>query len=382
MTRRGRIGFTLIEIMISMTMLLFIVGVATTFFRRQGTAVAEQAGRLEAQQTAQFTLSELDRDLRLAGVGVADMQPILEQADSMAVTFNADLTSTVPGDPAAVYIDLDADDRLVSVWRSTDRAMLPYSTVAYPESTYMKSIGAPSGAETISYWLSRDSSSTASNEYVLWRRQNAGTPRLVARGIVKNPTDTVFQFFKADSSGALTPVPPSKLPAYHKAVTHGIPSDTGKFALVDSISTIRVRLTVAFHARSGTVLRRLDSTIRLMNAGLIRRTTCGNPPIAVTPTAVASFDALGQPRVTIAWPASTDEAAGEKDVERYALFRRPAGSAGTADEAFASVPMGATTYSFVDTDVRTGEQWVYGVAAQDCTPTLSSVTSAPAVIIP
>lgn len=381
-SRLSRRGFTLIEMMISMTMLLFIIGVATNFFRRQGTMITSQMGRLDAQQTAQFTLSELDRELRLAGVGVADMQPILVQADPMAMTFNADLVSRVAGDPSAVYIDPDASPVYSAVFRSTDKAPLPLSSTLYPDSTYMRSAGAPSGAETIAYWLSPDSSSSAANEYVLWRRVNAGPPRLVAKGVVKNPGDTVFQYFKFDSTGALSAVPETKLPAFHSAVTHGAPTDTGRFALVDSINTVRVRLTVAFHGRDGVVLRRLDSTIRLMNAGLIRRTTCGNPPIGVQPATMASLDSIGQPLVTITWPASADETAGEKDVERYALFRRPGGAVAALDEPFASIPAGSASYSFTDTNVRTGESWQYGVAVQDCTPTLSSVTTAAAVTIP
>src|ERR1700742_4850812 len=109
-TRQSRrSGFTLIEVVLSMTLLLFVLGIATNSFRRQSEVLQAQSGRLEAQQTAQFTLAELDRELRLAGVGVADMQPVIVQADSLAVTFNADLQGHVLGDPAPVYIDTAAD---------------------------------------------------------------------------------------------------------------------------------------------------------------------------------------------------------------------------------------------------------------------------------
>lgn len=379
---RHRTGFTLIELMISMTMLLAILGIATNFFRKQGTVIAAQSGRLEAQQTAQFALSELDRELRLAGVGVADMQPILVQADQMAVTFNADLVSNVSGDPSTVYVDTAANPTSSTVWRSTDKQYLPNSTFLYPDSTHMRAAGAPSGAETISFWVSRDSSSSSANEYVLWRRVNAGVPRMVAKGIIKTAADTLFQYFKPDSLGNLVAIPVASLPLFHNAATHGMSSDTGRFALVDSIHTIRVRMKVVYHDRSGDVIRRLDSSIRLMNAGLIRRTTCGEPPLGVVPSAIASLDANGSPIVTISWVKSADEGAGEKDIERYALYRRPAAAPGTMDEPFASIPAGSASYSFVDTEVKSGEQWIYGAAAQDCTPTTSSVTTTPTVIIP
>lgn len=379
---RSRAGFSLIEVTIAMVLTLFVLGAATNFFRSQGTLIAESAGRLEAQQTAQFALSQLDRELRMAGVGVADMQPVIVQADAMAVTFNADLVSVVPGDVSAVYIDPDADPALTRVLRSSEKRELPRSTQQYPESTHVRPGGAPSGAETVSFWLSADSSTTAANDYILWRRVNTGSPQIVATSVFRSPADTVFQYFKADSAGNLTSIAPASLPLYHKAATHGIKSDTGKLAWVDSISTIRVRMTIGFQSRKGLVYRRLDQTIRLMNAGLVRRSTCGEPPIGVLPSAVASLDTLGQPFVTISWNKSSDEGGGERDVERYALYRRPAAGFGEMSEPFASIPAGSSSYSFTDTDVRSGDSWVYGVASQDCTPMTSSVGSTLAVVIP
>lgn len=378
---RARSGFTLTEIMVAMTLMLFVLGVATNSFRKQSALISAQSGRLEAQQTAQFTLSELDRELRLAGIGVADMQPVIVQADSMAVTFNADLVSRLIGDASAVYIDPDADQQYSSVFLSTNKIALPHSSFFYPDSTHIRTAGAPSGAETISYWLSKDSSSSANNEHVLFRRVNHGPPRVVAKGIVKNPGDTVFQYFR-DSAGVVVPIPKSFLPRFHNASTHGVKSDTGKLAWVDSIRTIRVRMSVVFNDRKGPVYRRLDHTIRLMNAGLVRRSICGEPPLGTTPAATAGLDTLGFPYVTIMWNKALDETEGEKDIEKYALYRRLASASVTTAEPFAAVPAGLESYVFTDTDVRSGEQWIYGVAAQDCTPAISSVTSASVVTIP
>ena len=381
-SQRARAGFTLAEIMVAMTLMLFVLGVATNSFRKQASLISAQSGRLEAQQTAQFTLSELDRELRLAGIGVADMQPVIVQADTMALTFNADLVSDFLQDVSAVYIDTSATHSSTSVWLSTYKRLLPYSTsMYYPDSTYMRAAGAPSGAETISYWLARDSNSTASNEHILWRRVNNESARIVAKGIIRNATDTIFQYFR-DSAGAVVPVPKNYLPLFHTAVTHGIKSDTGKLAWVDSIRTIRVRMTVVFRDRGGPVYRRLDHTIRLMNAGLVRRSICGEPPTTTTPSATAGLDTLGFPYVTIAFNPTLDETAGEKDVERYALYRRLASQPGTMSEPFTSIPAGLSSYSFTDTDVRSGEQWVYGVASQDCTPSISAVTSTSTVTVP
>jgi len=377
-----RAGFTLIEVLISMVLLLFVIGVASTSFRRTSVLLAQQSGRLEAQQTAQFALAALDRELRVAGVGVVDMQPVVVQAAPNAITFNADLVSSLAGDPSAVYVDPEAQPEVAAVYPSSAKRPLPNSPFEYPESTFVKAGGVRSGAETISYWIASDSSDPSGATQALWRRVNAGAARLVARGIVVGPTDTVFQFFKGDSAGNLTAVPASKLPLYHVARTHGAMNDTGKFAIIDSIHTVRVRMRIAYRDRNGVVQRRLDHTIRLMNAGLVQRVTCGEAPLGVTATALASVDTLGQPIVTISWTQSGDEVAGEKDVERYVLYRRPGGAPAGTEEPFNSIPAGAASYAFVDTDVASGEVWIYSVAAQDCTPNTSGAASTGAVVIP
>jgi hypothetical protein len=243
----------------------------------------------------------------------------------------------------------------------------------------------PSLAETVTYWLSRDSTSTNTQDYVLFRRVNARPAKVVAKAIRVGPFDTVFQYFKGDTSGNLTALSPAQLPAFHDAKMHGAQNDTGKFALIDSIRTVRVRMTAMYKdPRVGDVPRRIEMTIRLMNSGLVHRTTCGDPPIGVTPTATVTAGNGGtvpQTFVTISWTKSSDETSGEKDVERYALYRRLA-SVSFFDEPFASVPAGSSTYNVADSDVHTGEQWIYGVAAQDCTPSSSSIGVSATVTIP
>jgi hypothetical protein len=250
----------------------------------------------------------------------------------------------------------------------------------------MKSGGVRSGAETVSFWLSRDSTSAASNEYVLFRRVNALPPRAVANRIIVNPTDTVFQYFIGDTLGTLSAVASSKLPLIHRAAMHGATNDTGRFALVDSVRTVRVRMTTVFHdARNGDAFRRLDVTIKLMNSGMVRASTCGESPVGVTPTAVATAANVGMgipsPYVTLTWARALDDGAGERDVERYAVYRRLPAQA-LFGEPFTSVPAGESSYSFRDTDVTSGQRWIYGVAAQDCTPASSAVGQTGTIIVP
>jgi len=384
---RARRGFTFIEMMISMTLMLAVIGMSTRLFRTQSNAVSTQAGRLDAQQNSRFAIGNLDRELRMAGGGVVDKQPMVVMAGATALTFNADLVALDTGDLAAVYINPDADSAGVDVLRSNNKITLRTTSKLYPDTTYMQNIGVPSNAETISYWLSRDSTNARSDEYILFRRANARPPKVVARGIIYNTGDTIFRYFKLDTTGTMVPISTALLPVIHTAAIHGTAVDTGKSALTDSIRQVRVSLTSLYRdpRTNKDILRRMTTTIRLMNAGLIQHTTCGNAPLSVAPTAtvmVANGSTILSTYVRISWTPSVDEATGEKDVERYALYRRLS-SVSTFDEPFASVAAGGvSTYTFNDTDVTSGQTWVYGVTALDCTPLASPMGTTTNAVIP
>lgn len=385
---RRRRGFTLLELTISITLLLLIMGASVQFLRRQAAAVALESQRLEALQNAQYAATQIERELREAGAGVADAQPMLVQLDSLAFTFNANLLSAEPGDVRAVYRSVDADPAAVRAMYPAEAQFLPNSRPprAYPDSTYYASRGVPSGAETISYYLVSDGTATTGSTYALWRRVNATAATLVARNLVRNRADSipVFTYFTQNSLGALVPVSPASLPAYHVPL-HGSPADTGRSAITDNIRVVRVHLVaLAVDPRAGAdsiKYRVVETRVRLLNAGLLQLSACGARPVAVlAPTVTQST--TGAHAVTLAWTRAADDGAGEKDIERYAVFRRPAAGS-QMGEPIASIPAvaGATTYSFTDVGVVAGASYVYGVAAQDCTPTLSDIATSSSLTI-
>jgi hypothetical protein len=122
----------------------------------------------------------------------------------------------------------------------------------------------------------------------------------------------------------------------------------------------------------------VQSRTRLMNMGLVGRRTCGDVPL--DPSAVtAVYSNPGTPKVTVSWSPSIDENTGEKDVERYVIYRDTllvgftdpidlVGKAVVQYEDFALPAPG--------TSVR------YGIAAQDCSPSESGIVTAPLVLIP
>jgi prepilin-type N-terminal cleavage/methylation domain-containing protein len=384
---RPRRGFTLIEIIISLTLLMIITGAAVQFLRKQTGLVTRETSRMDAMQNAQFAGSQIERELREAGAGVADAQPMIVQLDSEAITFNANMVSIDTGDVRAVYQLTDADTNGTRAMLKSERTALPNSSpaVLYPDTTYIASTGVQSGAETISYFLRPDSTTSRTNDYLLFRRLNAQPPSLIARGIVRDSRDTMpfFTYYKADTLNRLRPILKSQLPLYHR-MTHGAVDDTGKFALTDSIKAVRLHfMTAAKDPRTGNdALRTVETLVRIMNSGLLDRTSCGQPPLA-TPVPVVVSSSTGAPAkfVQITWGASTDDNGGEKDIERYAIFRRLS-SATSFGDPISSIPSSlAASYTYTDLGVAAGQTYVYGIAVQDCTPSLSPLTASLAVTV-
>ena len=380
----ARRGFTMIELLVATILLMVVMATTIQTFRKSSILLGAQGGRLEAQQNARFAINSIDRDLRVAGVGIVAGQPLLVEADTTAIVFNADLISRVVGDVGSVYVDTSADSSATSAMKSVNKLALPgMSSTFYPNSTYVQSSGTVSGAETIAYYIAKDSSSSYANQYNLYRRVNATTPQIIARGIQYTAGDTIFQFFKADTTGKLTAIPMSSLPLYHKATIHGTIADTGKFALVDSITTVKVKLVAVYHdphQTTTTATRTIRSTLVIQNAGLVQAVTCGNPPLGVTVTDSTSHAGAVTPFITLMWAHSIDDGGGEKDVENYAIYRKAVG--GSFNQPIASVPAGLASYSWTDQNVLSGDQWIYGVSAQDCTPSSSPIGATGTIIVP
>jgi prepilin-type N-terminal cleavage/methylation domain-containing protein len=374
-----RRGFTLLEMLIATLVVAIALALTVPFFRVQVQAFGNVAGRDDAHQNARFGVSMIDRELRIAGVGVVDQQPLILQAAPNAITFNVDLVSRSATDAAAAYYDPDEDPAAVSALRNTSKISLPLSAFQYPDSNYSQAQGLPSAAETISFWVAPDPVASGSN--ILYRRVNNLAPTVVAKAISLPPNQPVFRYFKADTLGQLIEIPQSLLPLYHSAAIHNSKADSAKSALTDSIRVIRVRLTGVFKDRKGNNLSRpTETSVRIMNAGLLHFSSCGDAPI-FSSAVTAAASTVPSPRIVVSWTSSVDQSAGEKDVEQYSIYRRK-----DTDLAFteplASVPSGTPTYQFTDTQVASGEKWIYGVAARDCGGQSSAVMTTNVVTMP
>jgi prepilin-type N-terminal cleavage/methylation domain-containing protein len=382
---RARRGMTLVEMTVSLVIFTFIMAGALSMLRSEGKRFQLGGERAAMYQNGRFAMNEMEKDLRTSGTGAPDQQPQLVYAADSVLVFNANYWTNTPGDVEAVYYSEDAPDSAVSAMRTTAKITIPYTTIQYPDTNYR--LGAVnSAAETIAFWFRRDSSTTRTDDYVLWRRINNLPPEVVSTNLLRTPNQPFFRYFRlfgSTSSLSLDTVPRNQLPLRHSRPIHLALNDTGSFARIDSIRAVRVSFTVT-NGRSGADEQRrsISRLIRLPNAGLSNARTCGDAPIftaSVSITTTVLPDSTRSVRLNFA--RSIDETSGERDVERYVIFRR-FGSETDYGDPLATIPGGDTAYVYTDATVIKDSTYRYAVSAQDCTPTLSSLQQTSTVTIP
>lgn len=378
---RTRPGFTLPELLLGLTLTVLVFAAAVPFFKVQTRAVTADMGRADALLTARYAQNTLDRELRNIGIGIEGMsaalgipraQPKIVQAADFAVTFNSNLVTTDTGDVAAVHYDPNVTAALTDAITTSGSIMLPLSSVNYPDYTYRKTNGALSGAETVSMWASLDSTTTTvPNDLVLFRRVNNGPIVVVTRGIELPAGQPLFRYTRVDTLGAQQPITSAQLPMFW--------TDPRS----DSIRTVEITVRSVFHdwnlaGDTTSYKRSVQSKTRMMNMGLVGRRTCGDVPL--DPGSItALYSNIVTPMVTITWTPSIDENTGEKDVERYVIYRDTL-LTGFTDPIDL---VGKGTIQYEDFALPSpGTTVRYGVAAQDCSPTEGSIMPAPLVVIP
>ena len=369
-----RPGFTLIELMTSVVLFLGLMALVLPFFRQQSLVIERQGSLLDAVQSARFANTVIDRELRAAGGETG--QPIIVQAGPMAITFNANLVSRVADDPRATYFNPDADSLATEVWLPARAKVLPLSAKQYPAVTYTDNAGNPSSAETISFWLSRDLTAPRNDIYTLWRRANDRDSTVVARNfIVPDSARFAFRYWRADSVGNLLEIPRDSLPLFWD----------GTRRWIDSIRVVGMRLSAIYREpRTGKeIIRTVANSTKLNNAGLLQQLTCGTEPLEpsnVTVTLERDPMTDATVSVRVAWDASVEESAGERDVAAYVVVRRLDGA--TDWETLGNVvARGLANYQYDDFAFVPGN-WIYGVMAQDCNPSNSPLVNKPVVVTP
>lgn len=382
--RRTDAGFTLIELVV--VTLVFGVVVAGTlgFMTVQQQAFTKGADRFMTLQNLRYAYQTLKIDLSTLGSNVPAGQPAMVLAQDDVVAFTADYTSNLVNDLSAVYVDPDAPRGLVQVPRSS--VSIPGSSFSWPDTVYQGLGGTPSPAELIIYFFEADASTSRDDDYVLRRQVNNASPEVLARNLLMQGSTPFFRYFRerayASKASELDSIPDGDLPLFHSAVLHGSVADTAASARGDSIRAVRVSFR-STNGRTGEAERFADVSrvIDLPNAGFGVMQTCGDEPLLGSTLAASVEAPEGTPLVRLTWGPAVDESSGEGDVVRYVLYRRGVPNTGIWGDPLLSLPAGAASYTYDDTTVEQDSTYQYTHAAQDCTPSLSSFSTAQQITV-
>lgn len=382
--RQSERGLTLVEMLVALLVFSFVMAGALAFLRAQSRSFQLSNQRVGMYQNVRYALNEMEKDLRTAGAATPDIQPQMIYVNSNVVAFNANYWTDVANDIYAVYYNPDAPAGSVTAMKKADRITIPLTAFAYPDTNYMTGL-VNSPSETIIFYFALDTSTTRTDDYVLWRQVNDLAPDVVARNILPTPAVPFLQYFRhvAGVAGVLSlqMVPTANLPFQHSVPIHLALNDTGPASRIDSVRAVQVNFTIT-NGLTGTRERKRTITrlIRLPNAGLANKKTCGDQPILGT-ALTGVYTALPSPSARLTWNAATDETGGEKDVERYVIWRRAQADPDWGDP-YLSIPAGTGPYVYVDAAVNSGDRYFYALSAQDCTPTLSNLAISALVVIP
>jgi prepilin-type N-terminal cleavage/methylation domain-containing protein len=376
-SKNRRDGFTLVEVLIALMLLGALTAMTLGAYNEQFKTFHSGMLQLDATQNLRYALSVFERDLPTTGSGVPPEQPFIVYADTHVVAVNADYMSNVPNDAFSVYVDTMQPPNAVNALTKPRRITIPGTTAQYPDTSY-KSGASNSPAETIIFFVLPDSSGGKTGTFALWRQVNDEPPELMARNLQKSVSGPFFRYRQRvtplSGSPFLDTIPKAWLPLQHVRPIHNSPSDTLPFARIDRIRAVEIVFGVTDDGPIGKQrLFQTRRTIALPNAGRQQRKTCGDEPLLGPSFSFTATNSVvdGAPVVILAWPASVDESAGERDVVRYAIWKATSASVVTGDP-WISIPAGHTNYSYTDSDLNPGDTYHYAVAAQDCTPRLSS----------
>ena len=384
-------GFTLVELLVAMVVFVIVLGGALGFLTAQQRAFQKGADAMAVLQNLSYGADNLDSQIRTAGGNTPDRQPPVVYAGSSAFAFNADYVSNDALDISAVYIDPDASDEETQAIRINTPITIPTSAPAfvYPADNYFNG-AANSPAETIILFFTDNLETSRSDDFLLMRQVNANAPEVLIRNVIRDSTSLpFFRYFMLRPPvigrlPQLIQVPAAEIPLSHPLAVHGTQADINASARLDSVRAVLVSFKVT-NGEVGTKERteRISMNIPLPNMGLRILKICGSEPIFAQALTAVHDDATGFDRVTLTWARAFDENSGERDVIRYAIWRRKiAPVVETYGDPLTSVAAGFANYTHVDqNDLEPGATYEYQAAAQDCSPRLSvPVTSLPVVI--
>lgn len=393
-----RRGMTLIEMLIAITVFSIVLGGALGFLSKQSKSMDRNSTDMGMLQNLSFAGALLEQEVRMAGANVPFKQPAVLYAGTSAFIFSADYASNTDS-LYTVYYNPGLPAGQVNALTAAQRFALPGTSPAfmYPDSNYFAAgnTGINSPAETIAWFFTLDTSTTTiANDYLLLRQINNAAPEVVIRNVNQTAGRNFFRYYykripaAGTGQASLDTVPTNWMPISHSQAIHGSATDIGVAARVDSLAVVEVAFTVT-NGLTGADLRTraISFMVPMPNVSTKKVTSCGDAPILgnvpVATWVVNNLVAPPETTLVLSWNRAVDETSGESDVRAYVIWRRPTTQL-TWDEPIATVAAGPVAPSYQDQTAIPGflPGYQYGLAAQDCTPSLSTMSTVNAPIGP
>ncbi len=377
-------GFTLVELLVAMVVFVIVLGAAMSFLVAQSRTFRRGSDEMNVLQNMSFGADNLESQMRTAGSNTVDAQPAVVYAGNNTFAFNANYVTNDTTDIFAVYFDPDAPASQVEGLRQADQIVIPGSSPnwSYPSTDYLTNAGTTSTAELITLYFTPDLETSRTDDYTLMRQVNNNAPETLIRQVL--PDSSNLPFFRyymlrppaANQMMQLTMVPAGQLPLKHTLATHGDGADSTR---VDSLRAVLVSYVIT-NGQTGTLERkqRISLNIPLPNMGMKQLKICGSEPILGSALTALWVGGVTN-KVKLTWNPAFDENSGEKDVVRYVIWRKKTTDAIWPDP-LTSIAAGQPSYTYFDNqNLESLTSYDYRLAAQDCSPKLS--TPVPATVI-
>lgn len=354
-TRRR--GFTLVEMVVAMTITLLVFAITLPFVRAQTRSLGSTAGRTEADQVARFAMRAVEQDLRRAAGEYG--QPTLVAAGPMLLAFNANIRRADTLDVGALETEVIGYNA-GAAWPLSRATALPTTARVYPTTNYINADGDTTRTETISYYLLADTGSSLPDTYVLYRRFNDQAALELIDGLYLPDSQAFFTFYR-NVGGYLDEIPDDSVifwtaPRMAEIRTIGLRASgvyVNKFDGSQTVRTIETRVTLPVPLATTTV-------------------TCGAAPTA--PSAGLGVAASTFPRgARLTWNKSTQDTGDPDDALYYRVERRPTG--GTWTTIASVVAASNNSYSLLDPALTRNGSFEYGVTVVGCGNATSSRVS-------
>src|SRR5450755_4555951 len=143
--RTPRAGFTLVELLIGMTMSAAVIGAGFSLFRSQSRVFDTNQQRYDMMQNSRGALEDAQRVIRTMGAGVPNTQPVLVYGDNNVLAFNSDFVEQDTVDTRwAAYFNAEAPVVETISWDVGSASNIPGTAYNYPPANFLLGSGDPS----------------------------------------------------------------------------------------------------------------------------------------------------------------------------------------------------------------------------------------------